>query len=96
MYIKHKTNALKFTQQLIQNVDLFLGHINSLHPTVKFTMEQEKEGSLPFLNKFLTQGMEEKININVYRKTTHIDRYLQYSSHHPEHVKRGTATCLFH
>ena len=79
-----------------EHVDLFLSHINSLRPTIKFTMEQEKEGSLPFLDILLTRGKEGKVNISIYRKTTHTDRYLQYSSHHPEHVKRGTASCLFH
>ena len=79
-----------------EHVDRFLSHINNLRPTIKFTMEQEKEGSLPFLDTLLTRGKEGKINISVYRKTTHTDQYLQYSSHHPEYVKRGTASCLFH
>ena len=79
-----------------EQVDLFLGHINSLRPTIKFTMEQEKEGSLPFLDTLLTWRKKGKIDIGIYRKSMHTDRYLQYSSHHPEHVKRGMASCLFH
>ena len=56
-----------------EHVDPFLGHINSLCPTIKFTMEQEKEGSLPFLDTLLTWGKEGKINIGIYRKSTHMD-----------------------
>ena len=61
-------------------MDHLLNHINDLHPTIKFTMEQEKEGSLPFLDTLLTRNKEGKMNISVCRKTTHTDRYLQYSS----------------
>ena len=31
----------------------------------------------------------------IYRKPTHIDRYLHFASHHP-HVKKGMVSCLFH
>ena len=80
----------------MEHLDHILNHINDLRPTIKFTMEQEKEGSFPFLDALLTRNKEGKGNTSVYRKTTHTDRYLQYSSHHPEYVKRGMASCLFH
>lgn len=47
------------------------------------------------LDTLLMRGKEGKIDIGVYRKFTHMDRYVQYSSHHPEHVKRGKTSCLF-
>ena len=77
-------------------MDRFLNCINNLRPTIKFTMEQEKERSLHFLDTLLTRKKEGKINISVYSRNTHTDRYLQYSSHHPEYVKRGMASCQFH
>ena len=79
-----------------EHVELFLEHINSLRSSIQFTMEMEKEGTLPFLDTLLTRGTEGKIHTSVYRKPTHTDRYLQNSSHHPLHVKRGIASCLFH
>ena len=36
------------------------------------------------------------LDVSVYRKSTHTDRYLEYSSHHPTHVQSGVASCLFH
>ena len=74
----------------------FLDDLNSLCPTIQFTMEMEKDGSLPFLDTLFTRREDGRVNIGVYRKTTHTDRYLQYTLHHPAHMKRGVAFCFFH
>ena len=38
----------------LENLHRFLEHINSLHPSIKFTLEMEKEDkSIPFLNVLL-------------------------------------------
>ena len=34
----------------------FLTHINSIHPNIKFTIELEKDNSLPFLDINITRG----------------------------------------
>ena len=79
-----------------QQTQTFLDLLNSLHSIIQFTMELERDGSLPFLDTLLTRRGDGSIDTGVYRKTTHTDRYLQYSSHHTAHVKRGGASCTFH
>ena len=74
----------------------FLAHLNSLRPTITFTRELEEDGKLPFLDTLLHQQNDGSIDIIVYRKPTHTDRYLQFSSHHPHQDKVGLASCLFH
>ena len=58
-------------------------------------MELEEEGSLPFLDTRVTRLANGKLDITVYRKKTHTDRYLHFESHHPIHVKKGTVRCLY-
>ena len=77
------------------DVDELLSHLNSIRPTIKFTMELEEGGSLPFLDTRVTRVANGKLDITVYRKQTHTDRYLHFESHHPTHVKRGTVKCLY-
>ena len=73
----------------------FLQHLNSLRDTIKFTMEIEENCSLPFLDILVIRLGNGELDVSVYRKPTHTDRYLNYSSHHPEHVKRRVVKCLF-
>ena len=76
-------------------VDELLLHINSIRPSIKFTVETEKDGSLPFLDTLVSRGDSGMLSFSVYRKPTHTDRYLHFNSHHPTHVKRGLVKCLF-
>ena len=76
-------------------VDALLDHLNSVRPPIQFTVEQEKDGKLPFLDTCIQRKEDGSLDITVYRKPTHTDRYLHYSSHHPQHVKRGLVKCLF-
>ena len=72
-----------------------LSHLNSLRPSIKFTVEREEDGSLAFLDCNLHRADENKISVSVYRKPTHTDKYLHYESHHPMHVKRGVVKSLY-
>ena len=74
----------------------FLSHLNSLKPTIHFTMELETElGRLPFLDARLQRYGDDSLATLVYRKPTHTDQFLQYDSHHRRHVKRGVVRCPF-
>jgi hypothetical protein len=56
----------------------FPHHINSVRPTVKFTMEVEANNTLLFLD-VLVMKRGPKLTTKVYRKPTHIGRYLHLS-----------------
>ena len=67
-----------------------LHHLN-VCPTIKFTMELEKDGFLSFLNTKLAQREDGTLGVTVFRKQTHTDRY----SHHPVSAKRTAVRSLF-
>ena len=77
------------------DVDELLVHLNSIRPSIKLTTELEEGGSIPFLDTRVTRKVDGKLDVTVYRKPMHTDRYLHFSSHHPNHVKKGLVRCLY-
>jgi len=76
-------------------VDEFHQHLNSINPNIQFILELEdtKVKGLPFLDTITTRrGMQ--LEVNVYRKPTHTDRYLDFNSHHPLSRKRSVVSTL--
>jgi hypothetical protein len=62
----------------------FLHWLNSIHHSIKFTMDASTKG-IPFLDMFLTIK-DQKINIQPYTKPTDTKQYIHIDSCHPKHV----------
>ena len=71
-------------------------HLNTIDTTgnIKFTYEAESEGSLTFLDTVMVRKEDGTIKLLVYRKKTHTDQYLNFSSHHSLHQKLGAIQTL--
>ena len=76
-------------------VEPFYDYLNTISTSIKFTKELEKSGQLAFLDVSIQQMEDGSLATCVYRKPTHTDRYLQYSSHHPVNQKVSVARTLF-
>ena len=76
------------------NVETALVYLNSLFPSITFTVEKEQDGTLPFMDVLVSRLVDGLMMTTVYRKPTHTDRYLSYNSNHPPHVKRGVIKSL--
>ena len=79
-----------------ENRNSFLQHLNSIHPSIKFTCEEVREdGSMPFLDILITPE-DGSLGTSVFRKPTHTDLYFQWDSHHTISSKYNVAGTLHH
>ena len=64
--------------------DEFLEKLNGIHPKkIKWEAVFEKDGQLPFLDVLVVRNEDGSFTTTVYRKPTHSDRYLCWTSNHP-------------
>ena len=71
-------------------------HINKVDPSrnIKFTYEEEENKSLPFLDTLVERKPDGSLTTKVYRKKTHTNQYLNFTSHHPTNQKLGVIRSL--
>ena len=74
--------------------DAFLDHLNAQHPSIRFTMEEEEEQKLPYLDWNVHRCQGESLRTSVYRKLTHTSSYLKFESNHPPSAKRSVISSL--
>ena len=66
-------------------------HLNSIDTTAstKFTYDEESDNSLPFMDKLMTRKEDGTVKLLVYRKKTHTDQCINFTSQYPIHQKMG-------
>ena len=70
------------------SADNFLDNLNQCHSSIKFTMETESNGMLPFLGTQLL-NKHTHVETKVYVKPTNTGLLLHYKSHVDDRYKRG-------
>ena len=76
-----------------EQLEEFHNHLNKQHPQIQFTREKESNNHISFLDVLVTKK-DGAFETTVYRKPTHTNRYMHFSSHHHPRVKSGTIKCL--
>ena len=70
-------------------------HLNSLHPSLRFTYEKESNHSLPFLD-VLVERHDLEFLTSVYRKPNFTGQYLRWNSSSPQKRKINLIGTLVH
>ncbi len=80
----------------------FLALLNAYHPAIVLTEEKEKDRNLAFLDVSITRPLnsavkttDKKLQISIFRKPTHSNRYLHFKSAHPLQLKENVARGLW-
>ncbi|BHF85905.1 hypothetical protein SprV_1002908000 [Sparganum proliferum] len=76
------------------DVATLLDAANQAHPSIKFTLEMETAGSLPFLDVLLSRRPDGSVRRSVYRKKTWSGQYTNFASFVPLQQKRNLVRCL--
>ena len=71
----------------------FLRVLNSVHPSLSFTMELKHEGSIPFLGTVLTR-FGGTLTTEIYRKLTDTGLLLHFQSHVNSRYKKGLVNTM--
>ena len=75
------------------HADKFKEYLSSKHPNIKFSIEKEEDGCLPFLDVNIFRE-NDKFATNVYRKKTFSGVYTNFKSFIPETYKIGLIKSL--
>ena len=96
LWVRYVDHTFVVTPHGKQKLTEFLEHLNSKHPSIKFTMELEKNSCIPFLDVMVKRKSDGTLGHSIYCKPTHTDRYLHASSHHHPRQKNSLIKTLLH
>ncbi|XP_064470310.1 uncharacterized protein LOC135385061 [Ornithodoros turicata] len=72
----------------------FFDKLNSIHPNIQFTCEEEKEKKIAFLDVLVQRDPCGNLKTSVYRKPCDTSQVLHYGSGHPLEHKRSVVRSL--
>ncbi|XP_071510232.1 uncharacterized protein [Diadema antillarum] len=73
VWLRYVDDTFVVWQHGAEEINNFLQHLNSQHPSIKFTMDMENQGDIPFLDTKITRTAQGSLSHQVYRKPTHTD-----------------------
>nr|XP_053634276.1 uncharacterized protein LOC128689811 [Cherax quadricarinatus] len=76
------------------NVQALQDKLNQVEPSIQFTLEEEVDNTLPFLDVLLCKA-DHELRFKVYRKPTNQNDLLHFYSHHDTKTKRGVIIGFF-
>ena len=91
-WLRYIDDILLFWEHDRTSLEHFITHLNTIHPTIKFTAEINNI-TIPFLDIQIHKAQRFRtcniLDIAPYCKPCHSHTYLHYTSCHPRHIFRG-------
>jgi len=75
-------------QKGMNKLKTFMNHCNAFHPTIKFTFEYSTK-AINFLDVTVYKNKVGCLETTLYKKPTHKNTYVHYTSNHPVHMFRN-------
>lgn len=94
-YCRYVDDCFMIIKGTTRQSGVILNHLNSIHRSIKFKMETEKNKSLPFLDVKVIKT-NNKLEFGVYRKDTQTDLVIPIESNHPMSYKLAAFRSLVH
>ena len=80
------------------DIEQFHTHLNTINKNIQFTIELPSESNcgeaISFLDTHITILKNRTIEVSVYRKDTHTNKYISFHSHNPTQSKRAVVQTL--
>lgn len=89
LLVKYVDDLLMFIP--IEELENFFTIINSQHHAIQFTLEQEEDGKLPYLDIMIHRNKNHTLDTSLHIKSTSKNRILNWNSSHPKTQRLGVA-----
>ena len=94
IWFRYVDDIFSFWPSALDNFDNFFTNLNNLVPSIKFKVEWENGGTLPFLD-VLVMKKDNALNFKVYRKPTSCNLFIHYFSYHQSSIKLSVISSMF-
>ncbi|MCP3662317.1 MAG: hypothetical protein GY696_07440, partial [Gammaproteobacteria bacterium] len=86
---------VRLRKKIFDRINGTVDRLNSIHPSIQFTVELESDGVLPSLDVSCraTNKRNGTYETSVYKKPTHTNQYVNWESAHPNSQKLGIFLC---
>jgi len=88
LWLRYIDDIFLIWEHSLDELHTFLEHLNTCHPTIKFTHELSTD-SVNFLDTTVHTDNDGGLYTDLYCKPTDSHNYLRYESAHPQHCKKG-------
>ena len=76
-----------------EEVQILINHVNSIFPSIQFTIEKEQDNKLSFLDVLINSHRAWILHIGVYRKPNFTEQYNFHSHIHTMLRKKSSVAC---